>query len=247
MTNLVKIKEEINLQIGDKETFKSLVDTTFKGVPQEQVKRALMEGMMRGFTFEDFLQKNVYAIPFGSGYTLITSIDYCRKVGMRSGVIGNSEPSYEMEDGKIISCSVTIKRKVGDDVGEYTSKVYFSEFDKKKSQWTSMPKVMIAKVAEMHALRKACPEELSKAYVEEERTTIKADYEIIPEAIEVEEAVKQIEATESLDELRTLYLSTPFTKFIGVKAVVEAKAKKQEIFDKENIKIAKKEIEDENS
>jgi hypothetical protein len=28
---------------------------------------------------------------------------------------------------------------------------------------------MAAKVAEMHALRKACPEELAKAYIEEER------------------------------------------------------------------------------
>jgi hypothetical protein len=27
---------------------------------------------------------------------------------------------------------------------------------------------MIAKVAEMHALRKACPEELAKSYIEEE-------------------------------------------------------------------------------
>ena len=80
---LVDIKKEINLKIGDKETFGVLVATTFNGLDAPKAKRAMMEGMMRGFTFQDFLKKDVYAIPFKGGYSLITSIDYSRKLGMK--------------------------------------------------------------------------------------------------------------------------------------------------------------------
>ncbi len=167
---LTKIHEEVNGQLANKEVLNTLVLTTFKGLQPASIKQAVVEGMMRGFTFKDFLEKNVYAIPFGQGYSLVTSIDYARKIGMRSGVIGKSEPVYEMsEDGKkIIACSVTIKRKIGNDVGDFTAKVYFDEYTTGRNQWTTRPRTMIAKVAEMHALRMACPEEMAQSYVEEE-------------------------------------------------------------------------------
>lgn len=157
----------INRELTDK-TAAALLATTFKGLDATNMKKALMEGMIRGFTFQDFLQKNVYAIPFSSGYSLITSIDFARKLGMKSGVVGVEAPIYTEKEGKIETCTVTVKRKVGDYVGEYTATVYFDEYNTKKNQWLSKPRTMIAKVAEMHALRKACPEELSQQYVEEE-------------------------------------------------------------------------------
>ena len=123
---------------------------------------------MRGFEFKDFLDKNIYAVPFGGSYSLITSIDYARKVGMRSGVVGKSAPVYQEQDGKIISCSVTIKKEIKGLIGDFTSLVFFDEYNTGRNQWASKPRTMIAKVAEMHALRMACPEELSQAYSEEE-------------------------------------------------------------------------------
>jgi hypothetical protein len=164
-TNLIKIQEEINRELANKDVFNALVVTTFKGINQNLIKRALMEGMMRGYTFKDFLEKNIYAIPFGKdGYALVTSVDDARKRGMRSGVVGKK---------KIISCSVTIKRKVNEYVGDYTATVYFDEYFKAgrngyPSLWEQKPRTMIAKVAEMHALRMACPEELAQTYIEEE-------------------------------------------------------------------------------
>ena len=128
----------------------------------------MFEGMTRGFTFKNFLEKDVYAIPFKDRYSLITSIDYARKLGMRSGVVGKSEPTIEEKDGNVISCTVTIKRKVNDYVGDYTAKVYFDEYNTGKNLWLTKPRTMICKVAEMHALRSACPEEMDKVYVEEE-------------------------------------------------------------------------------
>lgn len=174
MTDIIKIQDEIKQELSKPQVMKALVDTTFKGLDTKNVYLALQEGMMRGFSFKDFLEKNIYAIPFFNKrtgqqeYSLVTSIDYARKTGMKSGICGKSAPSYEIEDGKVISCTVTVKRKVSDYVGDYSAMVFFDEFNTGKNLWVSKPKAMIAKVAEVHALRMACPEELSQVYVEEE-------------------------------------------------------------------------------
>lgn len=200
MLNLETIKQEINNQLSDKETFNTLVVTTFKGLNVNCIKRAIFEGMTRGFTFKDFLEKNVYAIPFKDGYSLITSIDYARKIGMRSGVCGVSAPTYDEKDGRIASCSITVKRQVNDYVGEYTATVFFDEYNTGRQQWASKPRTMICKVAEMHALRKACPEELSQSYVEEEMQEI-IDVDVIDEKY-----INEINAIKTIEELKNYYL-----------------------------------------
>jgi hypothetical protein len=43
--------------------------------------------------------------------------------------VGVSAPSYEEKDGKIISCTITVKRKVGEYIGDYSATVYFDEYD----------------------------------------------------------------------------------------------------------------------
>jgi len=230
-TNLAKIKEEINLQIADKDTFKTLLDTTFKGIKDPAVaKRAMLEGMMRGFEFKDFLQKNIYAIPFKESYALVTSIDHARKIGMRSGVCGKSEPIFEEKDNKIISCKITIKRNVGSIVGEYTAKVYFDEYFKKgqgyKSLWETKPRTMLAKVAEMHALRSACPEELSQAYVEEEMEK-EGVIDVVPQDV-----IDKVSKAKTLDELKTIYKENEgfgkgFSKMVMEKKIEIGKLEKE--------------------
>lgn len=168
MSNLELLTQEINSELEKEEIRKVLLTTTFKNLTLGNMKLAIFEGMTRGFTFKDFLEKNIYAIPFKDGYSLVTSIDYARKIGMRSGIVGKSEPIFEEQDGKIISCAITVKRKIGDYIGDYSAKVYFNEYNTGRNLWISKPRTMIAKVAEMHALRMACPEELSQTYVEEE-------------------------------------------------------------------------------
>lgn len=162
------INVEINRELSNEAAARALLVTTFKGLNAETMKQALMEGMMRGYTFKDFITKEVYATPFGSGYSIVESIGRTRKIGMRNGVIGKSAPTYaEDKDGKIISCSVTIYTKDGHP-GGFTATVYFAEYAGSKPIWKEKPRTMIAKVAEMHALRMACPEELSQSYIEEE-------------------------------------------------------------------------------
>lgn len=211
-TQIQKIHDEVNAQLANSEVLNSLVATTFKGLEPENVKKAMVEGMTRGFKFEDFLQKNVYAIPYGKGYSLVTSLDYARKIGMRSNVVGKSAPIYEEKDGRILSCEVTIKRKVGKDIGEFTAKVYFAEYTTGRNLWTSKPRTMIAKVAEMHALRMACPEELSQMYTVEEIGEKVIDVTPIAEKIEpidMKALESKLSASKSLAELKTNWGNIP--------------------------------------
>lgn len=167
--SLELINKEINLQLSDETTKKMLLATTFKGLNPTSMKQAIMEGMYRGFSFKDFLEKKIYAVPFKDGYSLITSIDYARSLGMKSGIVGKNAPEYEIDDkGNIVSCTVTVKRKISNYVGDFTATVYFKEYTSGRNLWVTKPRTMIAKVAEMHALRMACPEELSQSYIEEE-------------------------------------------------------------------------------
>lgn len=75
MTDIALIQKEVSTQLADPEVMKALVATTFKGVNANVIPQAIVEGHMRGFDFKDFLEKNIYAIPYGQGYSLVTSID----------------------------------------------------------------------------------------------------------------------------------------------------------------------------
>lgn len=171
LSTVDQINTVINRELT-KETAGALLATTFKGLDVTNMKKALMEGMLRGYTFQDFLKKRVYAVPFSDGYTLVTSIEDARVIGMESGIVGVDAPVYTETDGKIETCTVTVKRKVSEYIGSYTATVYFSEYYKpgkgRLNLWDTKPRTMIAKVAEMHALRKACPEKLAQQYIEDE-------------------------------------------------------------------------------
>ncbi len=223
MTSIETINKEIALQTSKPEVAQQLLTTTFKGLQPAVMRQAMFEGMTRGFTFENFLQKDVYAIPFSGGYSLVTSIDYARKLGMRSGVVGVTSPVYEMDGTKVISCEITVKKQTGGIVGEFTAKVYFNEYSTGKNLWTSKPRTMIAKVAEMHALRKACPEEASQIYVEEEMIKEIKNASVV---IDVNPYKEKLEAVKSLEELKTVWSSLPIeakTSLEGLKNTLKAK------------------------
>lgn len=210
---IVKYKEQINAELADGDTMKSLLDTTFKGLQAPMAKRALLEGYMRGFTLEHFLKKDVYAIPFKDQYSLVTSIDYARKIGQKSGVVGKSAPQFEVDGEKIVSCTITIKKKVEDYVGDFTATVYMSEYGTGKQQWASKPRTMLAKVAEMHALRMACPEEAQQMYAEEEYQKEAITAEFVENVIDTTEAQQSLIACTTLKELGEAWLKlTPQEK-----------------------------------
>lgn len=224
MTNDIAIRtSEMKLQLANKEVQQALLTTVFKGFAPELMRVAILEGTVRGFTLQDFLEKNVYAIGYGKTYSLVTSIGYARKIAMKSGQAGKTEPVYEEKEGKIISCSVTVKKVVSEQIGDFIAKVYFEEYyagnkdangivkknqwgEVKPTLWDTKPRTMIAKVAEMHALRMAFPE-LSEAYVEEEM--VKEALEVAPVAFDNTPYRAKIEATTTLVELKTVWSALP--------------------------------------
>lgn len=220
MSNLEIITKEINSELEKKEIQSALLATTFKGLTLGNMKMAMFEGMTRGFTFKDFLEKNVYAIPFKDKYSLITSIDYARKLGARGGIVGKSEPEYKENEFGLVSCSITVKKKVDGYIGDYTATVMFKEYNTGRNLWVAKPYTMIAKVAEMHALRSACPEELSQTYVEEEMQQ-EMNEEIVDDKFQ-----EEIDAIKTVDELKDYYLKNKGRGKAFDKAVT---AKKKEL------------------
>lgn len=208
---VVKIQNEVTAQLASKEVMIALISTTFKDFSEIMVKQAITEGMIRGFSFQDFLNKNVYAIKYGNGYSLVASIDYSRKIGMKSGVVGKSAPIYTYTtDGNIETCTITIEKRFTDGyVGRFTETVYFVEYTTGKNQWVSKPRTMIAKVAEMHALRQACPEELAQSYVEEEVQKEVESPEILISEEEIILHTEKLESAKSIGELGTFWANLP--------------------------------------
>ena len=182
--NIMEIKKSVIKELENPNTMFELIKTTFKGFKDGAVvQQAILEGRIRGFSLDDFLKKNIYAIPVWDSttnsftYMLVEAIANVRKIARRSGQTGKSDQKYVYgPEGEIISCSVTIYTKDGHENG-FTSTVFFKEYEKPPKvskgekipgMWQKMPHNMIAKVAEMHALRTAFPEELGQSYVEEE-------------------------------------------------------------------------------
>lgn len=208
MTNdLTKLQQEKELNIQDANTQKLLLSTVFKGLSLPSMLAAIAEANIRGFPIKKFLDGDVYAIPYGQGYSLVTSIDYARKIAMRSGVVGVSEPVFEDEKTKtgtkIISCTVVVKRKTDDYVGDFTAKVYFDEYTTGKNLWATKPRTMIGKVAQMHALRMAAPEELSKMYVGEEMEKEK------PAVVNVEHYREKLQVAKTLAQMKSVWVDMP--------------------------------------
>lgn len=201
-TKALSIKDmqtEIDKNFADPTTLNALLTITFNGMKAEVAKRAALEATMRGYTFKDFLEKNVYAIPYGDKYSLVSSIDHARKIGMRSGVCGKNAPIYTDKDNRPESCTITIKKQLPNGyIGEFTSTAYFLEYNTGKNLWISKPRTMLAKVAEMQALRMACPEELSQAYIEEENQEAKPVKEATPAKIEKEESKAKLDYLKEL-------------------------------------------------
>jgi len=240
-------KEESQLQIVEREfqlelkanpkALNALLQTTFHNFTPQLMQQAIFEGMMRGYKFQDFLQKDVYAIKYGDTYSLITSIDKARKIAMRSGLAGKNAPIYTFDEQKRTeSCTVTVKRNSDGNIGEYSATVFFDEFYKpgKKwndkytpSMWDKMPKVMLAKVAEMHALRSAFPEEMAKQYIEEEMQK-----NVVQEEEDFSEFETKLKESKTSAELISVWASMPQkakAQFKGLATELKANFNKMEI------------------
>lgn len=155
----------------------------------------------------DALSRQIYAIhrnvkennTWVSKMTIQTSIDGFRVIAERSGDYGGQdEPKYEYDkDGKLLKATVVVYRFRGQN--RYSASVgvaYWNEYvpsAPSDMMWRKMPHIMLAKVAEALALRKAYPQDLSELYTEEEMQ-------------QADSITEEGEATEIPDEIEKNFL-----------------------------------------
>ena len=156
----------------------------------------------------------IHFIKRGGKPSFQTSIDGFRVIAERSkSYRGQTEVQFgediekkmyytEWENGRSFEKQVVKKVPSSATIGVYREgfdhplkvTVYFNEFcpsRKNQQMWLKMPKHMLAKVAEAHALRKAFPNDLSGLYTDDEMAQAEgSDVEVTdPETNEVKEEV----------------------------------------------------------
>lgn len=137
-----------------------LREKLFGKLDDKSMFTAIIEAHALGYRAQDFLSKKIYAVSYGNTYSLVTSISDARSNAYATGDYAGSTAgvfTYK-ENGKIDTCTVTVKKFVKGVICDFTAMVHFDEYDQKRNLWNSKPHTMIEKVAEMHALRKAFPD-----------------------------------------------------------------------------------------
>jgi phage recombination protein Bet len=118
----------------------------------------------------DPLSKQIYAIPRGGKMTIQTSIDGFRLIADRTGKYAPGRPTqyHYDENGNIFAATAFVKKFVGGEWHEIGEQAFMCEYAGNNSFWKKMPSVMISKVAEARALRRAFPSDLSGLYTSDE-------------------------------------------------------------------------------
>lgn len=126
----------------------------------------------------DPITRQIYALPIGGKLTITASIDGLRLIAERSGKYEGQTPAMWCgDDGKWLDVWLDAKPPKACKVGVYKSgfrealyaTALFTEYVTTSGpMWKKMPALMISKVAESLALRKAFPNEMSGIYSENE-------------------------------------------------------------------------------
>lgn len=120
------------------------------------------------------LDKLIHFTKRSGKYTPVTSIDFMRIQAHATGeCLGISDPtfteSFEVNAKYPASATVTVRRYVQGQVGEFTATARWAEYKPDQAfMWMKMPHTMLGKCAEALALRKGFPKQLAGLYAREE-------------------------------------------------------------------------------
>ena len=123
----------------------------------------------------DPMTKQMYAVKHGNRVVHITGIDGYRTIADRtSEYAGGPAPVFVEEDGRLVAATVSVYRMVQGQRCEYAATAYMAEYSAGGGMWKKMPHVMLAKVAEAQALRRAFPASYAGIYTQEEMDQAKS-------------------------------------------------------------------------
>ena len=169
-TKAVAVKEEpTGAELAE---LQAMLSSSGQDLSPVQVKLAWIYAQKRGL---DIISRQLIPTIMQGKLTFITTIDGFRVIAERSGDYAGQDPiKYQttQPDGKgtLLWAEATVYRHSWGDRG-LTVRAYWDEFKPdggKAFMWTKMPHVMLGKVAEAQALRKAFPNDMSGMYSDDE-------------------------------------------------------------------------------
>ena len=148
-------------------------DNIAAGAPEHVFKAMIEIARVRNL---DPLAKQISVIKYGNTWQITTTIDGYRAIAESTGTYaGSDEPQFgpatiKLKNGKLAPewASVTVWKFAHGQRVPFSERVYWDEYDGDNFTWNKMPRTMLAKVAESHALRKGFPKVLSGLYTGEE-------------------------------------------------------------------------------
>lgn len=185
-----------------------------------------------------------------------TGIDGYRLIADRTGNYSpGRESTFEYkEDGTLKSATSYVKKRTADGTWhEISATAHFDEYAQKTKTgnltifWATKPHIMLAKVAESAALRRAFPAELSGLYTQEEMPQQTAEVEQIQEMNITDEQVQRIENLIYDDEEFRVSLLSRLSNAFGCKTFKDLPANQYERVLKVIEDHNKKRLEDEMS
>lgn len=173
----------------------------------------------------DPIARQIYCIERGGRWTTQVSIDGARLVAERSKQYQGQTPTQWTADGETwvdvwLSKEAPAAARVGVYRAGFQAPLFavatFDQYNPGTSMWKKMPALMLGKCAEMLALRKAFPQDLSGLYSAEEMAqadTPARSPQTQQKPVEAEPEVRapskdwlpEVNACRSRDELRPLY------------------------------------------
>lgn len=195
--NTTDLDSQTGLCNFSSEKIQLLKNTVCKGANDAELQLFLHVCVRTGL---DPFMKQIYSIPRGGQRTIQTSIDGLRLIAERTCKYApGKEPVYVYDsNGRLFSATAFVKKMTADGTWHDVSSTAFNaEFNPGTQFWNKMPHVMLAKVAEASALRKAFPAEMSGIYSDDEMEQAKKPEEKIDQKVieldmkEKEEAFKK--------------------------------------------------------